>query len=92
MKKIVSILCGIILATTALWAEQINVTLSAPDHTSNPLVTQKMGTLGGENTLEKAWSNGEQTGLLLNKDLAAFQISNKASITFSSPQYTIFNK
>ena len=92
MKKIVSILCGIILATTALWAEQINVTLSAPDHTSNPLVTQKMGTLGGENTLEKAWSNGEQTGLLLNKDLAAFQISNKASITFSSPQYTIFHK
>lgn len=95
MKKILStlVMC-LILGVGSVWAELIDVTLSAPNNTSNPLITQTMGDLGGEKKLSEAWQGGEpgnsQTALMLNKQVGAG--SNEARITFASPDHTIIHK
>ena len=70
-------------------AEKLTVTLS-DTNTSNPLITQTMGSAGGEKPLGEVWNQGGQNGLMLNKDFSVLG-SNTAFITFSSPANTMFN-
>ena len=85
----------VLLGVSSVWAEQVEVTLSAPNNTSNPLVTQTMGSSGGEKTIEEAWKGGEdsntQQALMINQNIGTAG-SNQASIVFSSPDYTILHK
>ena len=89
MKKIV-LVCIATLLTGIVMAEKLTVTLS-DTNTSNPLITQTMGSAGGEKPLGEVWNQGGQNGLMLNKNFSGLGGENTAFITFSSPAYTMFN-
>ena len=92
MKKIL-LICIATLFVGITRAEKLEVTLSASGNTTNSLIKQT--TSGSAKSVDNAWNNGGQEGLMLNSDLTGLGGlslgENTASIDFTSPQYTIFH-